>query len=304
MLRNVVGSALAGFQKSAVSGEFDEEQIRHKRLRQDISTLEGLVRQLLVETGALRAELGAVKEELAQAKAAGALAAAPVAQEPAVKAEVVAPAKPVEVKPVAPVAPPAEAKPAAAQPAAPVEAKPVEAKPAPAPVAPVEVKPAVEAKPAPAAPPKETSSFSNLAALASSGQLGPIRHADDASTDIEAYRERMRANGRSVELAGEGLNTAADGAQFIGPVDNDSSRAKAVGKVLTIDQWECIACGTCVEQTADVYYLPDGGKAEVLKQAGPMDLIQDAIDACPVTCISWVKPSELEEQHSHGGFEG
>lgn len=288
MLRNVVGSAIAGFQKTAVSGEFDEEQIRHKRLREDMSTLETLVRQLMVETAALRAELGAVKAELAQAK----LSPPPTSVQVAYKVEL--PAEKA-LDPDEPLA-----KPEAAAPALKV------AEPAPKAVEPAPKAPSPKAaEPAPkAAEPAPTSSFANLAALASSGQLGPIRHADDNSTDIEAYRERMRANGRSVELAGEGLNTASDGVRFIGPVDNESSRAKAAGKVLTIDQWECIACGTCVEQTADIYYLPDGGKAEVLKQAGPMDLIQDAIDACPVTCISWVKPTEVQEQHSHGGFEG
>ncbi|MCB9745994.1 MAG: ferredoxin [Alphaproteobacteria bacterium] len=113
----------------------------------------------------------------------------------------------------------------------------------------------------------------------------------------------MRANGREVELAGEGLNVAADGGQFWGPVDNESSRAKAEGRVLTIDQWECISCGTCVEQTEDVFVLPDELKAEVIKQDGAMDLIQDAIDACPVTCINWIEGGEVEDFHSAGGFK-
>ncbi|MCP4807693.1 MAG: ferredoxin [Proteobacteria bacterium] len=96
----------------------------------------------------------------------------------------------------------------------------------------------------------------------------------------------------------------------MGPVDNESSRAAASGEVLAIDQEECISCGTCVEQTEDVFFLGEDDKqgeeikAEVLKQEGPMDLIQDAIDACPVTCIHWLDGQELEEHHSHGGFEG
>ncbi|MED5371527.1 MAG: ferredoxin [Myxococcota bacterium] len=169
----------------------------------------------------------------------------------------------------------------------------------------------------PASPPPETaapqpaaggSSFAALAALAASGQLGEARHADQSGTDLEAYAERMRVNGRDdVELAGVGLNTADDGVQFVGPVDNESSRAKAAGQVLSIDQEECISCGTCVEQTEDVFFLGEDDKqgeevkAEVLKQEGPMDLIQDAIDACPVTCIAWMDEGELCEIHSAGG---
>ena len=170
------------------------------------------------------------------------------------------------------------------------------AKPAPAPTA-----------PAPAA--KPVSSFANLAAMAASGQLGEARHAVQSGTDLDAYRERMRVNGREDrELAGIGLNTTEDGTQFVGPVNNESSRAKAVGLVLSIDQHECISCGTCVEQTEDVFYLGEDDKsgeevkAEVLKQEGPMDLIQDAIDACPVTCIHWLNGDELTDIHSAGGL--
>ena len=176
--------------------------------------------------------------------------------------------------------------------------------------------PAAEPAPAPAAPAPAAkpsgapvSSFANLAAMAASGQLGEARHADQSGTDLDAYRERMLANGREdVELAGIGLNTAEDGAQFVGPVDNESSRAKAEGLVLSIDQHECISCGTCVEQTEDVFYLGEDDKsgeevkAEVLKQEGPMDLIQDAIDACPVTCIEWMDQAELGDVHSAGGI--
>jgi ferredoxin len=73
--------------------------------------------------------------------------------------------------------------------------------------------------------------------------------------------------------------------------DNESIRAKAAGLRLTIDRNECIGCGTCVEHEDGVFHLNDGeGKAYVLRQEGLFDGIQDAIDACPVTCISWKPP--------------
>jgi ferredoxin len=152
------------------------------------------------------------------------------------------------------------------------------------------------------------SSFAAIAAAAASGSLGKAVHADAGSTDLAAYRARMRANGREIELAGEGMNVGQDGGQFWGPVDNESSRARATGLALTIDQNECISCGTCEENTDQVFLLPEApagqeeDKAEVLAQEGPMDLIQDAIDACPVTCIKWIPPTELAEAHSSGGF--
>lgn len=184
-------------------------------------------------------------------------------------------------------------------------------KPAPQAVSKPAPEPVVQAQPveAPAEAPKPAFSFAALAAQAAQGDLGEARHADQSGTDLEAYRERARVNGREVELAGEGLNVAEDGTEFVGPIDNESSRAAATGQVLTIDQHECISCGTCVEQTEDVFFLGEDDKqgeevkAEVLKQEGPMDLIQDAIDACPVTCIHWIDDAEVDEHHSAGGFK-
>jgi ferredoxin len=155
----------------------------------------------------------------------------------------------------------------------------------------------------PKANPQTSSRFAQLAAKAAAGELEAAQFANDEGTDRNAYVARMKANGRSVELAGEGMNHNKQGIQFWGPVDNESSQAKAVGKVLNIDQLECITCGTCEENTKVVFRVPEEDPACVLKQNGPMDLIQDAIDACPVTCISWLSPTDLEEQHSHGGFK-
>lgn len=167
--------------------------------------------------------------------------------------------------------------------------------------APASLTPATVASPEPEA----SSSFRAAAAAAAQGALGHAVHADQSSTSLEAYRARAVANGRDPsELASEGWNHAQDGGRFWGPVDNESSRAFADGKVLTIDQWECITCGTCEENTAHVFHLPADEKARVLRQDGAMDLIQDAIDQCPVTCINWIDSAEVaEDQHSHGGWE-
>jgi ferredoxin len=136
-------------------------------------------------------------------------------------------------------------------------------------------------------------------------QGGRMVHADTGSTDMAGYAARARAAGRSLQSlsGGEGLNVAPDGTPYWGPVDNESSRAKAAKRVLTVDQIECIACGTCVEQTDKVFYLPDGDKATPIAQDGPMDLIQDAIDECPVTCIHWVAPDEAEARGLATGEE-
>ena len=105
---------------------------------------------------------------------------------------------------------------------------------------------------------------------------------------------------RSAESAD--IHKGADGRPYWGPVNNDSARARARGETLLIDQWECISCGTCVENTDAVFVLPDDAKAVVKQQQGDMTLIQDAIDACPVTCIHWsADPNEFEQLNDATG---
>ena len=98
------------------------------------------------------------------------------------------------------------------------------------------------------------------------------------------------------------FSTSEDGVVYWGDTDNESARARGRGETLVIDQWECIACGTCVENTDAVFILPDDAKAVVIRQQGDMTLIQDAIDACPVTCIHWSgEPTEFEQLNdAHG----
>lgn len=89
--------------------------------------------------------------------------------------------------------------------------------------------------------------------------------------------------------------------------DNESSQAFADGRVLTIDQDECISCGTCVENSEPNFFLPSEGpdgeeaKAQVIAQKGNFEHIQDAIDACPVMCIDWLGQGEIGPNHSAGG---
>lgn len=58
---------------------------------------------------------------------------------------------------------------------------------------------------------------------------------------------------------------------------------------VSIDEEECIGCGSCEEICPEVFKLnEDTDKAEVIKpEGGPEELIEEAIDTCPVDCISW-----------------
>ena len=261
-------------------------------------------------------------------RAAAAVIAPPVVAPPVVArpvaALVVAPpvvAVPVVAVPVVavPVAPPVSvpvvavpvvavpvAPPVVARPVAPPVAEPPNPVDRAAAAAHAEAAATTEAVHAGEPPPVKALSMAERAMAVSQGRVAThIVHADMGSTDLEHYRARAIANGRDPGsiTGGEGENTAEDGKSFWGPVDNESSRAKSGGQVLTVDQWECISCGTCVEQTDKVFFLPADGKATPIAQDGPMDLIQDAIEACPVTCIHWVSPKEAIDKGLATGME-
>ncbi|HLO26998.1 MAG TPA: ferredoxin [Geobacteraceae bacterium] len=56
-----------------------------------------------------------------------------------------------------------------------------------------------------------------------------------------------------------------------------------------VEQDECISCGLCVENVADVFRFAENGKAECYNPGGASeeDIRTKAIDICPVSCIRW-----------------
>ena len=160
-------------------------------------------------------------------------------------------------------------------------AKPAPSQPAPAP------------RPAPAAPPQAADPPANpLSGIAARIAAGS---ASDPSSRVKA------TSGAAPTVTGA-IQHDADGNAYWGSFHNESAHAKADGQTLVIDQWECIACGTCVENTDVVFVLPDDAKATVVRQEGDMELIQDAIDACPVTCIHWSdEPEQFDQLNDRQG---
>lgn len=59
-------------------------------------------------------------------------------------------------------------------------------------------------------------------------------------------------------------------------------------KKLRVDKGLCIGCGTCVAIAAKSFKLGDNGKAEPIEPPSDDEkTIQEAVESCPVSAISW-----------------
>jgi ferredoxin len=55
-----------------------------------------------------------------------------------------------------------------------------------------------------------------------------------------------------------------------------------------VDQESCISCGLCVTSCPGVFRFTSAGKSEAYNPGGePESKIQEAINGCPVQCITW-----------------
>ena len=68
-------------------------------------------------------------------------------------------------------------------------------------------------------------------------------------------------------------------------------------KAVWVDERKCIGCTYCSNVASNTFAMePDQGRARAFRQDGDSDeLIQEAIDTCPVDCIDWVSFEELKD---------
>jgi ferredoxin len=65
-------------------------------------------------------------------------------------------------------------------------------------------------------------------------------------------------------------------------------RGKTMIRIPVVDQTLCISCGLCSEIAANTFELDENNLSHVIDPQGdPEELIQEAIDSCPVDAISW-----------------
>jgi ferredoxin len=86
-----------------------------------------------------------------------------------------------------------------------------------------------------------------------------------------------------------------------GDSDGRSGYEPELGGILAqrgvyVDEGTCIGCRYCSHVARNTFYIePDYGRSRVIRQDGDSeDLIQEAIETCPVDCIHWVAYEELK----------
>ncbi|KAJ1263764.1 hypothetical protein BS78_09G211700 [Paspalum vaginatum] len=61
-----------------------------------------------------------------------------------------------------------------------------------------------------------------------------------------------------------------------------------------VDEFTCIGCKNCANICPGVFQIEeDFGRSRVYSQSGSTELIQDAVDSCPVDCIHWTSAAQL-----------
>jgi ferredoxin len=72
-----------------------------------------------------------------------------------------------------------------------------------------------------------------------------------------------------------------------------------------VDEVTCIGCKHCTHVARNTFYIePDYGRSRVIRQDGDSEeLIQEAIDTCPVDCIHWVNFKELTKLEAERKYQ-
>jgi ferredoxin len=68
-------------------------------------------------------------------------------------------------------------------------------------------------------------------------------------------------------------------------------------KGVYVDEITCIGCKHCSHVARNTFYIePDYGRSRVVRQDGDSeDVIQEAMDTCPVDCIHWTDYTEIKK---------
>ena len=76
-------------------------------------------------------------------------------------------------------------------------------------------------------------------------------------------------------------------------------------KGVYVDEITCIGCKHCAHVARNTFYIePDYGRSRVVSQdSDSEEMIQEAIDTCPVDCIHWLDYTELKQHEEDRKYQ-
>ena len=71
---------------------------------------------------------------------------------------------------------------------------------------------------------------------------------------------------------------------------------KLAEKAVWVDESKCIGCRYCAHVVTNTFIVDEyHGRSRAIRQDGDtIEILQEAIDTCPVDCIHWVKFDDLD----------
>jgi ferredoxin len=72
-----------------------------------------------------------------------------------------------------------------------------------------------------------------------------------------------------------------------------------------VDEVICIGCKHCAHVARNTFYIePDYGRSRVVRQDGDSeDVVQEAIDTCPVDCIYWLDYTDVKQREEERKYQ-
>lgn len=76
-------------------------------------------------------------------------------------------------------------------------------------------------------------------------------------------------------------------------------------KGVYVDELTCIGCKHCAHVARNTFYIePEYGRSRVVRQDGDSEeVIQEAIDTCPVDCIHWLDYTEVKNREQERQYQ-
>ncbi|MGI0482372.1 ferredoxin [Geminocystis sp. CENA526] len=76
-------------------------------------------------------------------------------------------------------------------------------------------------------------------------------------------------------------------------------------KGVYVDEVTCIGCKNCVHVAPNTFYIEDNyGRSRVYNQDGDTEeIVQEAIDTCPVDCIHWLDYTDIKQKEEERKYQ-